>query len=413
VRPTSDDGSGPHLFNSMGRRMQEFVPKDPSLVKVFTCGPSVYRPPHMGNYRTFLFEDVLVRYLRYKGYGVRRAMNITDLEDRSVIESFEQHVDINALTRRNESVLLTNFKNLNIELPDRMPRSSRSIVRSVQIVKALLKKGIAYRHGPDVFYDPLKFPGFGRLYGLDMSRWPRTKRRFKKDTYPGMRWNLGDFILWHGCRSGADVCYDAELGPGRPSWNVQDAAMVMDTLGGSVDIWCGGKDNLIRHHDYNIAVAEAYTDKELAPYWLHAGHLLLDGKKMSKSRGNVAYPQDIAAKGYSWRAMRFYLLNHQWNEPMDLSLPGIEEASERLESLTAMISRLKGGGRGSSKADSIIPTISAKFNRKMDDNLDVGGAVDLMERTLTELDGEGLSSLQKGEILGSLKKADGVLKVLF
>ena len=135
--------------------------------------------------------------------------------------------------------------------------------QAVHLIRELLEKGYAYRYKADIFFDPLKFEGFGKLFRLDMSKWPKTKKRFKQDTYPGRRWNLGDFILWHGCKNRDKVCWDTEIGKGRPSWNIQDPAMISETLGYSLDIFCGGIDNLYRHHDYNIAVMESVSGEEL------------------------------------------------------------------------------------------------------------------------------------------------------
>ena len=183
-------------------------------------------------------------------------------------------------------------------MPERIPRSSTSVEQAVYLIRKLLEKGCAYRHKGDIFFDPLKFEGFGKLFRLDMSKWPKTRKRFKQDTYPGRRWNLGDFILWHGCRKGDKVCWDTEIGRGRPSWNIQDPAMISETMGYSLDIFCGGIDNLYRHHDYNIAVMESVSGKELSRYWLHGQHVLVGGKKMSKSLHNIVYPEDLLAQGF-------------------------------------------------------------------------------------------------------------------
>ncbi len=157
------------------------------------------------------------------------------------------------------------------------------------MIERLLELKIAYRHGDNIYFDPLKFPGFGKLYGLDMSRWPTRKKRFHRDTYPGIQWNLGDFILWHGYREGDTVFWDTAIGRGRPSWNIQDPSMVASHFQETLSIYCGGIDNLYRHHDYSLAILESLRPYPMARFWLHGHHLLVGGRKMSKSRGTVYY----------------------------------------------------------------------------------------------------------------------------
>ena len=184
-------------------------------------------------------------------------------------------------------------RELKIKLPEVLPSSSSTIDEAAEITKKLIEKGFAYRHKDGIFFDPLKVKDFGKLYGLDMSRWPSKKVRFKKDTYNGNRWNLGDFILWHPDKGEHIHFWDSVVGRGRPSWNIQDPAIIHKHLGEQVDINCGGIDNIYRHHDYNIAIMEALTGKEYASVYLHGEHLIVEGKTMSKSRGNILYPGEI------------------------------------------------------------------------------------------------------------------------
>ena len=185
------------LYNTLTRKKEEFKPREKGKVKIFTCGPSLYQRPHLGNYRTFLYEDILVRYLEYLGYDVERVLNFTDIEDKAVKVAEAEGMDIAELTERVANTFYEEAELLRIKPPTHNPRSSTSVDQAVFLIKELLKNEIAYWHDGDVFFDPLKFPEFGRLFGLDMSRWPKEKKRFKKDTYPGMRWNMGDFVLWH------------------------------------------------------------------------------------------------------------------------------------------------------------------------------------------------------------------------
>ncbi|MDG6224239.1 MAG: class I tRNA ligase family protein [Candidatus Thermoplasmatota archaeon] len=404
--------TGLTLHNSLGKKKMTFEHRNE--VRIFTCGPSIYQRPHIGNYRTFLFEDILVRYLIYRGMRVKRAMNITDVEDKAILESMKRELDVSELTRRNEEDMLREWELLRMRMPDMLPRASGSVPRSVEIIKLLLKKGMAYRYKNDIFYDPLKFSGFGRLYGLDMNEWPKRRMRFSKDTYPGMRWNRGDFILWHGCSEEDRVCWDEELGSGRPSWNVQDGAMVLDTLGPSIDIWCGGEDNLIRHHDYNIAVVEGYSGEELSPFWLHGAHLLVDGKKMSKSAGNVIYPEDLIEKGYDRRHIRFFLIEGHYSRRMNMTYDAFERSGERLDGIRGSIcGLLAGDGPDLPGNTSIIEGMPKGFAENMDDDLNVGGALTALEEGLKELEREGISKRQASKLKDVLLRIDSVLEVLF
>jgi cysteinyl-tRNA synthetase len=297
------------LYNTMSRRKEAFKPLNRNEVKMFSCGPSIYRRPHLGNYRSFLWEDVLQRYLEYLGYRVQRILNFTDVEDKAVAEAEKEETTLSELTNKVANQFFKDAGDLRLKLPPDIPRSSTSVDQAVELIQVLLKKGYAYWYGKDVFFDPLKCDNFGRLYRLDMSRWPKKKKRFRRDTYPGRRWNYGDFILWHGCNEGDRICWDTEIGRGRPSWNIQDPAMITKHLGFQVDLCCGGVDNLYRHHDYNIAIIEAVSGGIFADCWIHGEHLLVEGKKMSKSRGNIIYPEDLAGRGCCWSRARSWMIS--------------------------------------------------------------------------------------------------------
>ncbi|UCE36150.1 MAG: class I tRNA ligase family protein [Thermoplasmata archaeon] len=408
------------LYNTMTRNKKTFIPRQKKEVKIFTCGPSIYQRPHLGNWRTFLYEDILVRYLEYLGYDVQRVLNFTDIEDKAVEEAEKEGVEVKELTEKIANTFYKETELLHIKSPTYNPRSSTTVDQAVYLIKALLKKEIAYWHEGDVFYDPLKFKGFGRLYRLDMSLWPTKKRHFKKDTYSGMRWNLGDFILWHGCEEGEKVCWDEELGRGRPSWNVQDPAMATKYLGYKIDIHCGGIDNLYRHHDYNLAVVEGVSGETFANYWLHGEHLLLNGKKMSKSKGNVVYMEDFLTIGYSSEHIRFYLIYGHYRKKMNLTNERFQEAAKRLKSLREMIKELiepKGIRKSRSEVKDLITQLTQDFEEHMNDDLNVKGAFDSIFENLSshlniKLEG-GLGDGDCKHIYQKLRNIDEILQVIF
>jgi cysteinyl-tRNA synthetase len=295
------------------------------------------------------------------------------------------------------------------------------VEQAVRLIRILLEKGYAYWHGGDVFFDPLRFTGFGALYGLDMSRWPLKKIRFRKDTYPGARWNLGDFILWHGSRgTGGDISWDTEIGKGRPSWNIQDPAMIAQHMGYEIDVSCGGIDNLYRHHDYNKAVLEAVSGVTFAPYWMHGQHLLVQGKKMSKSKGNITYPEDILDRGFEPYHLRYYLLSSHYRSRLDFTWESFRREAAELDTLRARIAhvlhRRANTGREEPEAKETIEEMALRFRSQMNDDLDVAGAVSALRVGMERLEDLGSGGrvgpgqLRRAE--QALREADSVLGVL-
>jgi len=411
------------LYNTMTRKKEPFTPREDNEVKIFTCGPSIYQRAHIGNYRTFLFEDILIRYLEHMGYKVSRVLNFTDVEDKAVAEAKKQGKDIRELTEQMANTFYQESKQLRLKPPTHNPRSSTSVDQAVKLIRELLKKGIAYWYRGDVFYDPLKFPGFGRLYGLDMSLWPKKKKRFKKDTYPGMRWNMGDFILWHGCREGETVCWDKVLGSGRPAWNVQDSAMATKYLGYKIDIACGGIDNLYRHHDYNIAVVEGVSGEVFAPFWLHGGHLFAYGKKMSKSIGNILYVDDIIKDGYTPEHLRFFLIYSHYRERLNFTRGQFQDTAKMLDNLRNLITELANQSTYNPKAktdtvsknliDNLVTNFEECMNNDMDIKCAINDLIDTMARLVHAKKENKLSSKDSKRIIQNVQKIDEILQVIF
>ena len=411
------------LYNTLTRKLELFDPLNDKEVKMYTCGPSTYQPSHIGNYRTFLFEDILQRYLEYRGFKVNRLITLTDVEDKTISQAKKESKSIQEITKRNEKIFFDTSKLLKLKRPQHAVRASTIIDQSVKLIEELLQKNLAYRHNyqgaENIYYDPLKFSGFGKLSHLDMSEWPKKKRRFHKDTYPGTPWNKGDFVLWHGCKEDDAVCWETALGRGRPAWNVQDAAIVTKHLGFNVDIACGGVDNLVRHHDYTIAVAEGVSEQRFAKYWLHGQHLLADGKKMSKSRGNVYYVEDIIMKGFEARQIRFFLIYSHYRKKQNFTFDSLSETSKKLIKVREVVNYLKDmKPRASVKGETTLSKlIIAGFEKHMDQDLDVKSAFDELSNTIGKIDflvkNKKLSQVEAKATLDSLRKIDAVLRVIF
>jgi len=406
----------------MTRRLEDFHPREDAIVKMYTCGPSIYQLPHIGNYRTFLFEDVLLRFLEYSGCNVKRTLFITDVEDKAIAEAEKEKTTLKALTERNTKTFLQESENLRAKKPTYISRSSTSINDAVQVIETLQKKGYTYKYNGSVYFDPLRIKDFGKLYRMDMTKWPKERRRFHKDTYPGDRWNRGDFILWHAYKpSDRDAFWNTSLGKGRPSWNIQDSAMVMKTLGPNADVWCGGVDNMIRHHDYNIAIIKAITGQEPAQFWLHGEHLLVDGKKMSKSRGNIIYPKDLIERGCIWPHIRFFLINAHYRKKLNFTFDKFKKACNRLHEFKEMVTSIqrsaKTANESNPEASQLIYKLKHDFESNMNDDLQVKSAFDALFETTSRLAALARNGkISKGDVdqaVKTLKRIDEVLQVIF
>jgi cysteinyl-tRNA synthetase len=402
------------LLNTLGKKLETFRPARRAETTVFTCGPSVYQRAHIGNFRTFLFEDILVRYLAYSGYSVKRGMNFTDIEDKVIQEAARRGIPVQRLTEQNIREFIHEMKLLRMRLPDYLPRASEYVDASVELILKLLGKRCAYWHKGNVYYDPLTFPEFGKIYGLDMSRWPSGKRRFHKDTYPGVQWNRGDFILWHGYRKGAACFWDTVIGKGRPSWNIQDPGMVSRFFHETLSIYCGGIDNLYRHHDYTKAILESVRPYPMAKFWLHCNHLYVNGKKMSKSKGNVIYTDTLREKGYGMDEIRFFLIYGHYRDSQNYTEEMISETAAKLRRFRQLVRTLqKKAANNLVTTDGIGRVLRRTFEKHMDEDLRVQDAFDGLFAFLSGTDIVSLSGADAAGIIKTLREIDEVLQVIF
>lgn len=416
------------LYNTLTKRIETFRPVNKNVVTIFTCGPSVYQRAHIGNFRTFLFEDILARYLEYSGYAVRRGMNLTDIEDKALIEAENRKLNVKTLTEKNVKEFIKDMNLLRMKMPDYLPKASESIDEAAEIIDYLLERKVAYRHNGNVYFDPLKFPGFGKLYGLDMSRWPLKRRRFHKDTYPGMQWNLGDFILWHGYKEGDKHYWNTKIGRGRPSWNIQDPSIISKYFDETLSVYCGGIDNLFRHHDYTLAILESIRPYPMARFWLHCNHLHIDGQKMSKSKGNIYYTDTLRRQGYDMAEIRFFLIYGHYRERVNYSDKQMHLAVSKLRTFKRLVSKIK------KRAVEIIrprpPFLKALacrpsgrrwedykikkiFTEKMNSDLNVKETFDGLYEAISDIRTYMLNPSEASGIIKTLKEIDGVFKVIF
>jgi cysteinyl-tRNA synthetase len=413
------------LYNSLTRKLEIFEPLEDRKVKMVTCGPSIYQLPHIGNYRTFVFEDILNRYLEYLGYEVERLLTITDVEDKALAEAEKRNMSLKELTDGNVKQFIEELKKLKVKIPDYIQRSSAIVEQAVNLIEILVEKGFAYWYTHDgrrnVYFDPLKVEGFGKLFGLDMSKWPKQKKRFHRDTYTGNRWNKGDFILWHGYKEGDKVYWDTKIGKGRPSWNIQDPAMIPQDFGFKADIWCSGIDSTYRHHDYIIAIVESITGKPFVHYWLHAAHLIFEGEKMSKRKGNIKYPRDLLETECVWNHIRFFFIYGHYRHKLNFAFKDYNKICKLLRSFRKMVKKLDATEdseqKSSAVAKKLVKKIKSDFEEHMNDDLQVKATFDSLYKTVSSLvklkEQKMLSVEDSKEALAELKAIDYVLQAIF
>ena len=362
------------VFNTLKRAVEDFVPLDPAgkAVRMYCCGPTVYDFGHIGNFRTFVFSDLVRRYLEFRGYHVRHVMNITDVEDKIIARVREAKVALRDFTSKFETAFVEDLNALHCRTPHHLPRATEHLPEMIRLIDQLLARGIAYR-APDgsVYFSIAKYQEAGRRYGqlvhLDFEQM-RAGERVKSDEYT--KDSIADFALWKARvpEDGA-VFWPAPWGEGRPGWHIECSAMSMKILGESFDLHLGGEDLIFPHHEDEIAQSEGATGQSFVKYWLHGAHLLVEGKKMSKSLGNFFTIRDLLAKGYSGREIRFLLLKGHYRETFNFTLEGLEEARSALARLDECLAKLQEFAVGQTAAPDA--TLLQRFTAAMDEDLNV------------------------------------------
>ena len=306
---------------------------------MYTCGPTVYNYAHIGNFRAYMFEDLLRRVLKYLGYDVYHVMNFTDVDDKTIRASREAKLPLKTYTGKYIDAFFEDIGVLNIERAEHYPAATDHVPEMIALIQTLLDKGYAYKSDDgSVYYSISKFPNYGCLCQLDVSGL-KPGARVAQDEYE--KENVGDFALWKAWdEADGDVVWDAPWGRGRPGWHIECSAMSMKYLGETFDIHCGGMDNIFPHHDDEIAQSEAATGKKFVNYWLHCAHLIVEGKKMSKSAGNFYTLRDLINRGYTGREIRYELISTHYRQSMNFTLEGVSAARASLARLDEFRARL-------------------------------------------------------------------------
>jgi len=408
-----DNTVGLRFFNTLTRRLEEFQPLETGHVRMYTCGPTVYDFVHIGNLRTFVFEDLLRRYLKYKGYRITHVMNLTDIDDKTIKNSRLKGISLDAYTADYKKAFFTDIDALNFERAELYPEATTHVPEMVALIERLLEKGVAYESGGSIYFRIASFPQYGRLSHMNLDEL-KVGARVASDEYE--KEQVSDFALWKGWdEADGDVYWETEVGKGRPGWSIECSAMSMKYLGETFDIHTGGVDNMFPHHENEIAQSEAATGKPFVKYWLHSEHLLVDGARMAKSLGNYYTLRDITAKGYDPLVVRYMLLAVHYRQQMNFTFAGLDAARNSLERYHDFIANLTDFSSDASggEADRCINNAVSGFEAALDDDLNISRALGVVFdfiRDINRLKAEKrLSSAEAQEALQVVNRFDSVL----
>ncbi|HUV05633.1 MAG TPA: cysteine--tRNA ligase [Armatimonadota bacterium] len=354
------------FFNTLTREKEDFQPNEDLQVRMYTCGPTVYDCAHIGNWRTYLFEDILRRHLEYRGFDVTQVMNITDVDDKTIRGAMSGGISLDAYTGPFTEAFFEDRDALNVKPAHVYPRATQHIPEMVALIKTLLDKGVAYSaEDGSTYYDITKFPGYGKLSHFRIEEL-KAGARVKSDEYEKAQ--VSDFALWKAWdEADGAVFWETELGKGRPGWHIECSAMSMKYLGQTFDIHTGGVDNIFPHHENEIAQSEAATGRRFVNYWLHSEHLLVEGRKMSKSFGNFYTLRDVIARGYDPTAFRYLVLGAHYRSKLNFTWRALETAKTTLENLYEFVGRLD--KESSSGLEEAVQRAATAFGEAMDDDL--------------------------------------------
>ncbi len=405
------------LYNTMSRSVEPFAPADGTTVRLYTCGPTVYNPAHLGNFRTFLFEDLLRRALRLHGWGVIQVMNLTDVDDKIIVRAAAQGKTIQEVTDPVVAGFHEDRRYLRIEDAEHYPRATAYIPEMIALVERLVATGVAYQaEDGSVYFAIDRFPAYGRLSRLD-AREIQSGARVAQDDYA--KENAQDFALWKAAKPEDEACaaaWDSPWGRGRPGWHLECSAMAMALLGETLDIHAGAVDLVFPHHEDEIAQSEAATGKPFARCWCHGEFLLTDGAKMAKRVGNVQNVADLRTNGVSGAAVRHFVFSTHYRKQLNLAgeaLEGSMEAVRRLRDFADRLAAAQGGTPGLAEAaEALVAGVRAALADDLDAPAAVAALFDFVRAANRELDLGGSDAPAVARARAAFALADGVLDLV-
>ncbi|HVS65797.1 MAG TPA: cysteine--tRNA ligase [Thermoanaerobaculia bacterium] len=403
------------FYNTLGRRLEEFVPIEAGEARLYTCGPTVYDHPHIGNLRTFLFEDVLRRTLRLFGYRAVQVMNLTDVDDKIIARAAERGVGLDEFTAPFIESFFADLDRLGIECAEHYPRATRFVEPMIAMIERLIESGHAYVSDGSVFFRIASFDRYGQLSRIDLSQ-VRRGERVADDEYG--KDDARDFVLWKEAKEG-EPSWSSPWGPGRPGWHIECSAMSQALLGPSFDIHCGGVDNIFPHHENEIAQSESANGERFARYWLHAEHLLVDGEKMAKSLGNQYTLGELLTQGCDPRAIRYLFVSVHYRQKLNFSFDSLANAQAALKRLDEMRFRLDAAPVCLEGCEPCLQRASralrSEFTAALGDDLNTAGALGALftfVRAANRRVDAGITDDEKRDVHAVLAEVDDVLGVL-
>lgn len=366
------------FYNSLTHTVEPFKPIREGEAGLYTCGPTVYNFAHIGNFRCYMFEDLLKRTLLYFGYKVKHVMNLTDVDDKTIRGSQNAKVPLTDFTRKYKDAFFEDIRTLRIIPADIYPAATDHVKEMLDMIQVLMDKGIAYQaEDKSIYFSIAKWPKYGQLVNIDREQM-RTGVRVKMDEYA--KESVADFALWKAYdENDGDVFWESPWGKGRPGWHLECSAMSGKYLGKSFDLHCGGIDNMFPHHEDEIAQSEAANGCKFVNYWLHCAHLMVDGQKMSKSLGNFYTLRDLLEKGYTGREIRWVLIGAHYRQSLNFSFKELENARTALQRIDALLLRLQEAkslpDAGAEQLAACSAEASRKFEDALADDLNISGAL--------------------------------------
>jgi cysteinyl-tRNA synthetase len=405
------------FYNTLTRRKEDFHPIQPGKVGMYTCGPTVYNYPHIGNYRAYMFEDLLRRYLQYCGYEVTQVMNLTDIEDKIIRDSQQANMSLQDFTALYKQAFFEDLRLLNIEPAEVYPVATEHIPEMVALIKRLLERGYAYQADGSVYYRIDRFPSYGKLAHFETQEL-RSGASGRVDSDEYSKDDVRDFALWKAWTpDDGEVFWDTELGRGRPGWHIECSAMSMQYLGPHFDIHTGGEDNIFPHHENEVAQSEAATGTTFVNYWLHCRHLLVDNQKMSKSLGNFYTLRDLLDRGFKPKGVRYALLATHYRQPMNFTLEGLHAAENAVQRLLDFMQNLQTVHNGSGfDVQPLLQDTQQRFEEALNDDLNISGALGAIFAMVREVNralaARQLSDTDALQVTVQMQRFDAVLGLL-